>query len=144
MGGCDLLLCACSGMWGKPQRLPQSSVDEGIKVASHTERSWTSVRRSHSQDLLYVALWLSCSPGLGMARKSVGRFPEKFLCGFSGCTYFLRPVRAQQPDFSLKQCVIFCTFFGACPCPTGSVLARVLMTQHSDVSVCVRSTNKTA
>lgn len=85
MSGCELLLRACSGMWGKPQRLPQSPADEGIKVASHTERSW----RSHSQDLLYVALWLSCSPhGSGMARKSVGRFPEKFSCGFSGCAYF--------------------------------------------------------
>lgn len=61
MGGCDLLLSACSRTWEKPQRLPQSSVNDGIKVPSPTERSWISVRRSQGQDLLASAPWLSCS-----------------------------------------------------------------------------------
>lgn len=46
VGGCDLLAVCLLRDVGKPQRLPQSSVDDGIKVASHTERSWTLVRRS--------------------------------------------------------------------------------------------------
>lgn len=80
MGGCGLLLCACSGMWGKPQGLPQTSVDDGIKVASHTERSRILVRRSQGRGLLNSAPWLSCSSHVAWARP--GKVWEGFLRSF--------------------------------------------------------------